>query len=103
MGVSLNGHCYKDSAEALRNFSNLYPMADGTHMVEYKQGMTIGGNMIIYELSSTLMESNVPITKTWTIRLPPCDYNDVTLGADYGFSVFIGCALMFALGFIGTR
>lgn len=103
MGFSLNGACYKDSAEALLHWKNLYPQADGSHIVtEVASSVTVGG-VLSYSLESRSLDSNALSSRIGTVAMRTCDYNDVTLGADYGFSVFIGCAIMFALGFIGTR
>ena len=103
MGYSLNGSCFKDAPEALRGWNNQFPMADAGVVVQLNSSSATAGGLLSYATTATDLTSNSTKTNAGTVQMRVCDYNDVTLGQDYGFSVFIGCSLMFALGFIGTR
>lgn len=103
MGFSLNGSCRKDSAEVAQQFSNLYPQVEANAMASLVYVSVTPGGVLSYSVQVDDLTGNTSKLNTASLQLPVCDFNDVTLGADYGFTVFIGCALMFALGFIGTR
>ena len=103
MGYSLNGTCYKDSAQALTNFRNMFPHAQADSISEVLSSSASVGGLLSYSIRTDDLTANSFKTNTGSVQMPVCDYNDVTLGADYGFTVFIGCAIMFGLGFIGTR
>jgi len=103
MGFSLNGTCYKDAAQALANWKNSFPHAQADSVTQENSSSVTVGGLLTYNLTTDDLTANKSFTNSGTVQMRPCDYNDVTLGADYGFTVFIGCAIMFALGFIGTR
>lgn len=103
MGFSLNGSCYQDSPAALLAWKNQFPTADAGVIVQLNSSSATAGGLLSYATTATDLTSNASKTNAGTVQMRACDYNDVTLGQDYGFSVFIGCSLMFALGFIGTR
>lgn len=103
MGWSLNGACRKDAAEVSVQFSNLYPQVEAAALAELMSVSVSGSGVLTYQVRVDDLTGNTSKVNTASVQLPACDYSDITLGADYGFSVFIGCALMFALGFIGTR
>ena len=103
MGYSLNGSCFKDAPAALLGWNNQFPMADAGVVVQLNSSSATAGGLLSYATTATDLIANSSKTNAGTVQMRVCDYNDVTLGQDYGFSVFIGCSLMFALGFIGTR
>lgn len=103
MGYSLNGVCYKDAAEALIGWKNDFPHAQADSITQENSSSVTVAGLLSYNLTTDDLTANSTRTNVGTVQMRACDYNDVTLGADYGFSVFIGCAIMFALGFIGTR
>lgn len=103
MGLSLQGSCYKDAAEVLRQFESQFPHADSQGMTSVSTAPSVLGNTLSYTLVTDDFTSNTQRTNTGTVQLTACDYNDVTLGADYGFPLLIGCVILFGLGFIGTR
>lgn len=103
MGFSLNGACRKDAAEVVDHFTNLYPQVEASALASLVTVTVTPGGLLSYSIQVDDLTGNTSKLNTASIQLPACDYSDITLGADYGMSVFIGCALMFALGFIGTR
>lgn len=103
MGWSLNGSCRKDAAEVVAQFTNLYPQVESSALAELISVSVSPSGQLSYSVRVDDLTSNTTRNNSATVQLPSCDYSDITLGADYGFSVFIGCSLMFALGFIGTR
>lgn len=103
MGLSLQGVCYKDGPEVARQFATLFPHTDSQGMSSLTVAPSVVGSTLNYSVLMDDYAGNTSRTNAGSIQLSTCDYNDITLGADYGFPLLIGCVILFGLGFIGTR
>ena len=103
MGYSMDGHCYVDAYQAHGFFQNKYPQLGAEAVTSLVSSSVNATGLITYSLKTDNLNGTTVTINAGTVQMNSCVYQDVTLGADYGFPMFIGCALMFALGFIGTR
>jgi len=103
VGWSFNGACLKDNAAAKAHFDNAYPTAQADTISQVTASSVSASGVLSYTIQTDDLTNNKTTTNTATLQLKTCDYNDVTLGEDYGFTLLIGCVILFGLGFIGTR
>lgn len=100
IGLSFNGGCYADDAAVLAAHKLLYPLMDGTHVVNFVSH-SIAGSTLSYSVASRSLDSNTaPATRSGSVALPACELGGVEF-AEQGV-IFAGLFLIiWALGFNG--
>jgi len=106
MGFSFNGRCYQDGPTVLNAFKIQFPIVDGTSVIDLVSSSisTAATPVLSYQVLSRQWSTNTQSSRTGSITLESCsEPTNVELLPDYWIALFIGCCVMFGLGFLGSR
>jgi len=106
MGFSFNGRCYQDGPTVLKAFNLQFPIVDGTSVNDLVSSSinTATSPVLSYSVLSRQWSTNTLTSRTGSITLESCNEpTNVELLPDYWIALFIGCCVMFGLGFLGSR
>lgn len=100
-GYLLRGTCYPSVSEAAQAWMAQYPQIQGDQVWMVKSNPVVGATSFAYVLADTKAGASNDISGTITPL--SCDTNVVPADPLFTVVIFAACALMFGLGFIGTR
>lgn len=100
-GYLLRGTCYGSVSDAAAAWVAQYPQIQNDQVWNVKQAPTIGASSFAYVLADTKNGAGNDIIGTITPLT--CDTANVPADPLFTVAIFCACALMFGLGFIGTR
>lgn len=106
MGFSYNGRCYQDGPTVLDAFRIQFPIVDGTSVVDLVSSSitTAEPPVLTYEVLSRQWATDSVDTRTGSIILELCNEpSNVQLLPDYWIALFVGCCVMFGLGFLASK
>lgn len=106
MGFSFNGRCYQDGPTVLDAFKIQFPIVDGTSVVDLVSSSisTATTPVLSYQVLSRQWSNNTLASRTGSITLEPCNEpSNVQLLPDYWIALFVGCCVMFGLGFLASK
>jgi hypothetical protein len=98
-GYLLRGTCYKTPADVAAAISAQYPQQQGADVFYLKNAPAYSGGAFSY----TVWSGTTQTTDSVSITPPSCDTNNVPSDPLFSVVMFAACAVMFGLGFIGTR
>jgi hypothetical protein len=100
-GYLLRGTCYPSINEAAAAWVAQYPQIQGNQVWNVKSPPVVGASSFNYVLADTKAGASNDITGTITPLV--CDTANVPADPLFSVVIFAACAVMFGLGFIGTR
>lgn len=98
-GFLVRGVCYETPEKAIAGFMSLFPQMEGGDLWNLYGLPTYGNTQIMYALQN----ARTGTFNYGQVMLNPCDTSAVPADPLFTVVMFAACAIMFGLGFIGTR